>query len=82
MWFFAFEGVGISIIERPGPLHNHDALNLARHPHTLKCVDPDFLDWLHKCDRYKKYFTVCESKLFGQVWTKDVSAGLSRSDKM
>ena len=35
------DGVGISIIERPRPLHNHDTPNSTQHPYTLKCEEPD-----------------------------------------
>ena len=34
------DGVGISIIERPRPLHNHDTPNPTHHPYTLKCEEP------------------------------------------
>ena len=34
------DGVGISIIERPRPLHNHDTPNAAHHTYTLKCEEP------------------------------------------
>ena len=34
------DGVGISIIERPRPLHNHDTPNPTQHPYTLKCEEP------------------------------------------
>ena len=34
------DGVGISIIERPRPLHNHDTPNSTQHPYTLKCEEP------------------------------------------
>ena len=35
------DGVGISIIERPRPLHNHDTPNPTHHTYTLKCEEPD-----------------------------------------
>ena len=38
------DGVGISIIERPRPLHNHDTPNSTQHPYTLKCEEP-FIDY-------------------------------------
>ena len=34
------DGVGISIIERPRPLHNHDTPNPTQHTYTLKCEEP------------------------------------------
>ena len=34
------DGVGISIIERPRPLHNHDTPNSTHHTYTLKCEEP------------------------------------------
>ena len=34
------DGVGISIIERPRHLHNHDTPNSTQHPYTLKCEEP------------------------------------------
>ena len=34
------DGVGISIIERPRPLHNHDTPNPAHNTYTLKCEEP------------------------------------------
>ena len=34
------DGVGIPIIERPRPLHNHDTPNPTHHPYTLKCEEP------------------------------------------
>ena len=34
------DGVGISIIERPRPLHNHDTPNPTHHTYTLKCEEP------------------------------------------
>ena len=34
------DGVGISIIERPRSLHNHDTPNAAHHTYTLKCEEP------------------------------------------
>ena len=40
---FQMEGVGISIIETPRPLHNHDTPNPAQHPKTfyiLTCEEP------------------------------------------
>ena len=37
---FRMDGVGISIIERPRPLHNHDTPNSTQHPYTLKCEEP------------------------------------------
>ena len=37
---FRMDGVGISIIERPRPLHNHDTPNPTQHPYTLKCEEP------------------------------------------
>ena len=40
---FQMDGVGISIIERPRPLHNHDTPNPAQHPYTLKCEEPRYL---------------------------------------
>ena len=40
---FQVDGVGISIIERPRPLHNHDTPNPAQHPYTLKCEEPRYL---------------------------------------
>jgi len=40
---FQMEGVGISIIERPRPLHNHDTPNPAQHPYTLKSEEPRYL---------------------------------------
>ena len=33
---FRMDGVGISIIERPRPLHNHDTPNPTHHTYTLK----------------------------------------------
>ena len=38
---FRMDGVGISIIERPRPLHNHDAPNVAHNTYTLRCEKPD-----------------------------------------
>ena len=35
------DGVGISIIERPRPLHNHDTPNPTHHTYTLKCEEPE-----------------------------------------
>ena len=37
---FQMDGVGISIIERPRPLHNHDTPNVAHHTYTLKHEEP------------------------------------------
>ena len=37
---FQMDGVGISIIERPRPLHNHDTPNPAHNTYTLKCEEP------------------------------------------
>ena len=40
---FQMDGVGISIIERPQPLHNRDTPNPAQHPntsYTLTCEEP------------------------------------------
>ena len=37
---FQMDGVGISIIERPRPLHNHDTPNPTHHTYTLKCEEP------------------------------------------
>ena len=37
---FRMDGVGISIIERPRPLHNHDTPNSTHHTYTLKCEEP------------------------------------------
>ena len=37
---FRMDGVGISIIERPRPLHNHDTPNSTQYPYTLKCEEP------------------------------------------
>ena len=37
---FRMDGVGISIIERPRPLHNHDTPNPTHHTYTLKCEEP------------------------------------------
>lgn len=34
------DGVGISIIERPRPLHNHDTPNPTHHTYTLKYEEP------------------------------------------
>ena len=39
---FQMDGVGISIIERPRPLHSHDTPNPAHHIYTLKCEEPDY----------------------------------------
>ena len=39
---FRMDGVGISIIERPRPLHNHDTPNPTHHTYTLKCEEPLF----------------------------------------
>ena len=36
---FQMDGVGISIIERPRPLHNHDTPNPAHNTYTLKCEE-------------------------------------------
>jgi len=36
---FRMDGVGISIIERPRPLHNHDTPNAAHNTYTLKCKE-------------------------------------------
>ena len=38
---FRMDGVGISIIERPRPLHNHDTPNPTHHTYTLKCEEPE-----------------------------------------
>ena len=38
---FRMDGVGISIIERPRPLHNHDTPNPTHHTYTLKCEEPN-----------------------------------------
>ena len=51
---FRMDGVGISIIERPRPLHNHDTPNSTQYPYTLKCEEPakakvlvqDYVGWL------------------------------------
>ena len=51
---FRMDGVGISIIERPRPLHNHDTPNPTHHTYTLKCEEPakakvlvqDYAGWL------------------------------------
>ena len=43
------DGVGISIIERPRPLHNHDTPNPTHHTYTLKCEEPDYL----RCDTHE-----------------------------
>ena len=51
---FRMDGVGISIIERPRPLHNHDTPNSTQHPNTLKCEElakakvlvQDYAGWL------------------------------------
>ncbi|ERH27029.1 hypothetical protein HMPREF1980_01417 [Actinomyces sp. oral taxon 172 str. F0311] len=40
---FRMDGVGISIIGRPRPLHNHDTPNPAQHPYILKCEEPRYL---------------------------------------
>jgi len=40
---FRMDGVGISIIERPRPLHNHDTPNPTHHTYTLKCEEPQNL---------------------------------------
>ena len=40
---FRMDGVGISIIERPRPLHNHDTPNSTQHPYTLKCEEPVYV---------------------------------------
>ena len=37
---FQVDGVAISIIERPRPLHNHDTPNPTQHTYTLKCEEP------------------------------------------
>ncbi len=37
---FRMDGVGISIIGRPQPLHNHDTPNTAHNTYTLKCEEP------------------------------------------
>ena len=37
---FQMDGVAISIIERPRPLHNHDTPNAAHNTYTLKCEEP------------------------------------------
>ena len=42
---FRMDGVGISIIERPRPLHNHDTPNSTQHPYTLKCEEPVVVRW-------------------------------------
>ena len=34
------DGVGISIIERPQPLHNHDTPNATHNTYTPKCKEP------------------------------------------
>lgn len=41
---FWTDGVGISIIERPRLLHNHDTPNPTHHTYTLKCEEPVWLD--------------------------------------
>ena len=37
---FQMDGLGISIIERPRPLHNHDTPNATHNTYTLKCEEP------------------------------------------
>ena len=37
---FRMDGVGISIIERPRPLHNHDTPNPTHHTYTLNYEEP------------------------------------------
>ncbi len=37
---FQMDGVGISIIERPRPLHNHDMLNATHNTHTPNYEEP------------------------------------------
>lgn len=37
---FQMDGVGISIIERPQPLHNHDTPNATHNTYTPKCKEP------------------------------------------
>ena len=37
---FQMDGVGISIIERPRPLHNHDTPNPTQHPYTPNYEEP------------------------------------------
>lgn len=39
---FQMDGVEISIIERPRPLHNHDTPNATHHTYTLKYEEPNF----------------------------------------
>ena len=39
---FQVDGVAISIIERPRPLHNHDTPNPTQHTYTLKCEEPQY----------------------------------------
>lgn len=38
---FQMDGVGISIIERPRPLHNHDTPNATHNTYTPKREEPD-----------------------------------------
>ena len=53
---FQMDGVGISIIERPQPLHNRDTPNPAQHPntsYTLTCEEPVMclpVDWWRPAD--------------------------------
>ena len=37
---FQMDGVAISIIERPRPLHNHDTPNPTHNTYTRKCEEP------------------------------------------
>ena len=40
---FQMDGVGISIIERPRPLHNHDTPKPTHHTYTLKREEPRYV---------------------------------------
>ena len=37
---FQMDGLAISIIERPRPLHSHNTPNFAYHPYIIKCKEP------------------------------------------
>ena len=52
---FRMDGVGISIIERPRPLHNHDTPNSTQHPYTLKCEEPVFQNLIGRTARPGKH---------------------------
>ena len=48
------DGVGISIIERPRPLHNHDTPNPTHHTYTLKCEEPVLNTFLERPETISK----------------------------